>query len=241
MFNSTSYNVTSKQVAINKTFIVKLEGKFRGASSTSYIQIHNSPFVPGEGAVPIKSYPLTPGGEFYKDYTVVNLPCSFGLYICISTTEGTKTLSTETMDLFVEVFDADYPIGTSTISIAEDYALEVWNNAAGPKKIINIVVTNFDTAALYILLFASPDYSDGVWQVLGRWPIAATGDSLGKDTLRVSFGEDGLYTHDYRATAAPGSGQSGLKQACYLVASINPLNYEQPTPENGINFYAEYK
>jgi hypothetical protein len=60
-------------------------------AATRFIQVHDSKTVPADGAVPLMSFKIAAGEQYVL--SEVPLPLSNGLYICLSTTQNTKTLA----------------------------------------------------------------------------------------------------------------------------------------------------
>jgi hypothetical protein len=66
--------------------------RIQGYTATSqFLQVHNSPSTPGEGAVPVWSQAIAATWNF-NEATFEGVDLSKGIYVCVSTTQATKTL-----------------------------------------------------------------------------------------------------------------------------------------------------
>ncbi len=89
----------SKQLATAASHLLCLMGVNNNAGNL-YLQVHDSATTPADTAVPILSFIIFPGANFFFDRTMLEWPFSKGIYICASTTLATKTLAA-TNDLFL--------------------------------------------------------------------------------------------------------------------------------------------
>lgn len=72
---------------------------YTGVVTPMYLQIHNVAAVPADAQVPHLSYHIA-GGWFDNFDPMRGWEFDTGIYICLSTTEATKTLATDTKALF---------------------------------------------------------------------------------------------------------------------------------------------
>jgi hypothetical protein len=90
----TRLNGSNQQLSslVISTSPVKLFGVFgaNNAAATRYIQVHPSPTLPADGAVPLLSIAVAAGGSYFATFSQgMDLDA---LTLCTSTTQATKTL-----------------------------------------------------------------------------------------------------------------------------------------------------
>lgn len=211
--------------------VMKLEVTMNsGAAAGDYVQIHDSNVVPADNAVPVKSWPATETG--YKEFEHGELVITSGLYVCVSSTAGTKTLSADTMDICqVELTYPEFPTGTSYAGgvATPAAAIQVWLNAAGPKRIISIELDASNQASpTWLMVFATDGVNVGDTPV-ATFPIKAGAVMLGAAALK--FGNDGF---------SPFSMKNGARFIGGFVAlSQTPGTYATNTNLSGLR--VEYK
>src|ERR1035437_8207283 len=104
MIPVTSINVASLQVSVEPVSVLRIRGNFKGSTADRWLQFFNSESVPDDGAVPlIAATPLPMTSPFFMEFEIGALAFNLGCYVCVSTTEGTKTISADTMDITVEL------------------------------------------------------------------------------------------------------------------------------------------
>ena len=62
-----------------------------GNGSARYLQIFDSATVPADGAVPMVSIAMAANSSFA--FSEIPMTCANGIYMCLSTTQNTKTLA----------------------------------------------------------------------------------------------------------------------------------------------------
>lgn len=206
------FNVIGKQVTLNGNGVKKVEGYYRTANALSpaaWLQYFDTRVTPVLGTVPIKSDAVYAQAGFFKEFERGELTFTQGIYIALSTTEATFTATTDTMDLYVELIDADIPFGT-TVTSGSGTNFNPWLEAAGGTKKLHVVaVANLDAAVRYLQLFATDGPNTGD-KPLMQWPLNATGvqglvslpnnnpvtpDQVYlKDTLTIAFANSKGYT-----------------------------------------------
>ncbi|TSA41086.1 MAG: hypothetical protein D4R57_01020, partial [Verrucomicrobiales bacterium] len=185
------FNASSQQVAKHPVAVKKLE--WRGGDSLAaarFIQVHDAYTTPAEGSVPLKSWAVYTGAAGYKLFDVGELELTNGLYVCVSTTEATKTLasgSDKFASLLVETLEAEAPSGTSfagDLSTADEI-LPVWTDAAGPKRLFEIITTNNSFGVGYLQIHAANAGSLNTASIVEEFEIADG------ETKRLTFGKSG--------------------------------------------------
>lgn len=189
----TDFDVAAKQFTTHGSpyQLYKLEAKLNSSAvNTVFVQIHDSQTTPAEGAVPIKSWPAVADQEIYKEFKRAELNIVNGLYVCVSTTEATKTLGTGNNKF--SMVSAEITETEETVTVAGDLTtgvdyLEAWNNAAGPHNLRKVQVSFGATGgAKYALLFAKDiaNINDGDIPIL----VIGSGDN---ETKSFNFGKAG--------------------------------------------------
>lgn len=215
------FGVSGQQVTQQPTHVLKIEGQFLAASAARWLQVHDSATVPAEGAVPLKQWPLDPSSQFFQTFAAGELAVAEGLYICISTSDGTKTLSADTMDLGVELTDAEQPSGLTQVGDeANDRGtLQVWADGAGPKKLYRLKFKNTAGRDIYIFLYRYG--ADAAPSFLGKVLNGATrewffGQGLAPETLPGANGHNGCIIEGWNeATRATTNIHNGAFLAFY--------------------------
>lgn len=183
------FAASAAQVARHPVEVVKLEWKgATGLAAARFLQVHDAYAAPADTAVPLKVWPIDTDAQGFKLFDVGELVLTNGLYICISTTEATKTLASGADDfstLIVELREAESPSGTTFAGdlTTSDEVLQVWAEAAGPKRLFEIITTNNGGADYYLQIHSSDTPSD---ESLVESILIPDGE-----TVRLSFGKDG--------------------------------------------------
>lgn len=236
-----NFNVSNAQIAQHSVLILKVEGYFRASTSISWLQVHDTNAAPAAGAVPLKEWPVYATTEFYKEFKRGDLTCNLGCFVGLSTTEGSYTASSDTMDVSVELRFPELPAAVSYAGslTAPVTSLQVWSEATGAvarRSLVALEVdgTNLTGGTQFILLFATDTVNTGDSPVNGGiFPIAAGQVRTGENKL--TFGEFGrqMFSIDYSTT--PPTNRLG----CTIKISSTPSTY---TPANGTAaIKAEYR
>lgn len=175
MKDKTYFNVSGQVVSIGPNAALKIEGNYRTADSR-FIQVHDTNVAAAEGAVPKKSWPISGGTTadpvpFFQTFTSAALECVNGMYICISSTDGTKTIdSSAKMDLFVELESEDPYLGASVVG---DLTTGKTTQGLTPSKRLRRVEfqsSDVDAGTLYIQLHIPVHSADGAVPFM-CWPL----------------------------------------------------------------------
>ena len=245
-----NFSISGAQIAQHAVLILKVEGYFRASTTISWLQVHDNNATPATGAVPLKEWPVYATTEFYKEFKHGDLTCNLGCYAGLSTTEGTYTASTDTMDVSVELSSPELP---AHVSYAGDLTtavtgLQVWAEAAGAAARQSLVAlevdgTNLTGGPQFIMLFATDTVNVGDSPVNGAiFPIAS--GQVRTSENKLTFGEFGrqIFSIDGEPNdqgtgggAVPGAKRLG----CTVKISSTPLTY---APGNGTAaIKAEYR
>lgn len=236
MVNKILFNVSANQIASHGVRVLKIEGQYRG-NVDAFIQVHDQQVTPGDGVVPIKSWYVAAGSDavptpFFQSFLAAALQCVNGLYICVSTTDGAKTLSVSKMDLSVELAEAESPIiGGVSGDLVTDVGgvLQVWPENQGPKQLLRVQAVNVNSATqVYLLLFGKDNSGFGD-RPLKSWLIPDTADG---GAIDLTFGRDGLAVTEIDAGAE--------SQGCTLKIS-NAADSLDLNNATGAAIRAEYK
>jgi hypothetical protein len=158
--------------------LVSLDGYAAGAG---YLQLFNLAAVAdlAGGTVPIKSFRV--GGAGPLPSLLAFQPISFikGLVVAFSSTAGTYTADATSFTIEGDLDEwerpgsaaGDSPDITGAVVAADSY--EIWNNAAGPLKLMYLELTNAEGADIYFMLFAKDNPAAGTAPPEGRvWKVA---------------------------------------------------------------------
>lgn len=193
----TGIGVTAKQISTHGVSVLRVRGTFNGSTADRWLQFHDANTAPADGTAPlIAAIPLPQSSPFFAEFEIGALPFSVGCYVCVSTTQATKTLSADTMDITVELDEPEYPTGTSFVGdlTSNVTGLQVWSEAAGAsarKKLYALEVdgTNLTTATQFIQIFAADTVNTGDTPIISI-PIAVGAVKTGSSKL--TFGADGM-------------------------------------------------
>ncbi len=239
MIPKTYFQVAGQTVAKHPVDVLKLEMVAHSSMAAGcFWQVHdfapkNGAAVPADNEVPKYCWPAYAGVPDYKEFKNAELHLQNGLYICVSTNQFAKVLGTGNnkfaimtaelsgRDLLADATGQDLGVELQT-------PMEVWADAAGPKRLIRVHAVNQEAVPVYLQLFPN---SPAVTQVpLKSWRLEATGDAGGGDIIDLRFG-DGLHVKDiYSGTT---------RQGCYLAGSGDSAEYD-PFDGLAILTYAEY-
>jgi len=163
MIPNTSFNVANVQVSTLGGVITQIEGYFRGATADRWLQVHASCVTPAAGAVPMWQIPIYQTTQFFENLQYNAVRCKEGIFIGISTTEGSWTASADTMDVTVFTKDA---VSTATVSgdwVTGVAGLTAWADdvANANKKLLRVqAMNNLGADAWLQVFFKSPNNGD---------------------------------------------------------------------------------
>lgn len=232
MYPISFLNVAAAQISQHPVSVLRMRGNFNGITAQRYLMLFDNAFPASNGVAPlISSIPLyqsTAGNPtpFFAEFEIGALEAVNGLYAAVSTTQETFTLSTDKMDITVELSDPEFPVGTTFVSANNVATLQVYaDDASGPnRQLYSIAVTNTYGATLYLMLFTYAGPASGASPHM-QWTV------LNGQTLNLKFGRDGMHPID---------GAVGVQtQGCTLFASVSSPFLAEPI--NGLNLVAEYK
>lgn len=233
---NTYFDVAGQTVAKHPVDVVKLECRAHGSLAAGcFWQVHDfaptyNVAVPAEGAVPKKSWPAYAGASDYKEFKSGELNLLNGLYLCMSTTEATKTLGTSNNKfamLQAELAEDDPLAAATGVDIAGDPTTygTIWADASGPKRLIRIHAANGDNNPVYLLLFAhQPTGGADI-------PVAAL-PLTNNETKDFRFGVAGRVMRSMTEGGV-------VRDGCYVQASTT-AGYLTAYIGFGIAIYAEY-
>lgn len=185
MIPNTSYNVASVQVSALPIRLTQIEGYFKGGAG-AWLQVHDSCVAPAAGAVPIYEMPLNATSQFQETLQVCSLAFMEGVFVGVSSTEGTYTASASTMDITVftdmKVLSTN-AVGDKTTTVN---TLQVWSvatGAASAKKLYQLIITEKLGLTQYVYI-ASTDTLTSQPNFLTVLPANATVKYLFGDGLR---------------------------------------------------------
>lgn len=235
-----AFNVISKVFTQHPCQLMKFECDIDGgAATTVYVQLHDARVLPGNGAVPIKSWPVPPGQtNVYKEFKNGDLDFQFGLIAVVSTTQATLAVGTGNNkfdSVAVELWNPDNPAGTSYAGDESTAVntLQVWTEAQGlaaNKHLYRIIVSELLGLAGYVWIMAD-DAGTKIMPGTRPMPIAASATGVVLD-----FG------------ASSSAGVNNLEQdanytqhrGCTLVFANSATDPTQVTAGKG-NLKAEFK
>lgn len=185
MIPNTAFNVATLQVSKLLGTVAQIEGYFRGATADRWLQLHDSCVTPVTGSVPIWQIPIAQTSQFFENLQVNKIYCGEGIFIGVSTTEGTWTASADTMDVTVftvDVVRSATVVGDLTTGVA---GLDVWadSSANSANKLARLQVINGLGVDAYLQVFgASPSNGD-----TPIWTLPLT-DAATEQTFNFSIG-----------------------------------------------------
>lgn len=149
MIPTTKFAVSSVQVSQLPIGCDQIEGIYNGASA-AWLQVHDACIAPQTGAVPLYELPLSAATQFQETLQVARLELTEGLFVGVSSTEGTYTASASVMDITVWTDVA--PLATNVVGdkTTNTYILSVWANSHPEKRLYGVIVRNTSGAAIYV-------------------------------------------------------------------------------------------
>lgn len=218
-------NAVELQVAKNPVSIRRLRGNFRGSTADRWLMLFNSDSTPADGTAPfIPAIPLNQNAPFFAEFEIGELVFPLGCYACVSTTQSTKTISTDTMDFSAELSDPEYP---ASCSFSGDLTsavtgLQVWTEASGASARKNLMALEVDgtlltTATQFIQIFATDTVNTGD-KPMASFPIAVAAVLTGANALRFGTGGREVFSID---SASPFTKRLG----CTVKISSTPDTY----------------
>ena len=224
------FDALATQVAKHPVSVRKLEWKgATGLAAARFLQVHDAYTTPAEASVPLKSWPIYTDAPGFKLFDVGELVLADGLYICVSTTEATKTLAAgadKYSALAVELQEAETPSGTTFAGDLStgDEVLQVWSEATGPKRLLEIITRNTSGSARYLQIHADDTPATAVLVESFLIPAGTT--------KRLTFGKDGREVSKQVAQS--------IKNGCTLAYSTTAGTYTAVGSNVGW-IQAEYK
>lgn len=182
--------------------LVNFDGVFDGTAG--YLQVFDLAVAPTTTVtVPLKSIRVENDGSggpqpfpsFMPSIGPVNM--QNGLYFAMSSTEAVYTAVATNFDIWGEVVEFEGVIQANTLTAVGDLVtgvdhLQVWAEAAGPKKLVEVIgtFTNGVTGISYLMMFAKDAPTDGSEKPLLTLATLTTA-SIGT-ICDAKFGRDGL-------------------------------------------------
>lgn len=154
MIPNTYYGVSSQQVSQLPIQISQIEGYFSGAAP-AWLQLFDSCIAPGAGAVPLWEMPLNATAQFQETLQVARLNLCEGIFIGVSSTEGTYTASASLMDITVwtdVTVLATNVVGDKTTAVA---IKQVWSRLTTNKKLQGLIITELSGLTVYVYISAA--------------------------------------------------------------------------------------
>lgn len=194
MIANTYFNVLNQQVSQLPIQVDQVEGYFKGAAN-QWLQLHDSCVTPATGAVPIWEVLLSATAQFFENLQVAHLNLTEGVFIGVSTTEGTWTAATGANTMDITVWTDTNVIATNIVGdkTTQQSSLQVWTEATGAggqKKLYRLIVQNQNASpsTVYALTYAQIPPSDyGNYQ-----SIATVGSNAGGNFFQTESFGDGL-------------------------------------------------
>jgi len=234
MVVKTYFDVAGQVICKHPCGLLKLECRADDSLAAGrFWQVHDfAPeaglAAPADGAVPIKSWPAYAGAPDYKEFKNGDLALANGLYVCVSSTEGTKTLGTGTDKfafLSAELPKEDTYLNAVSVEATAATSLQVWAESDTPLKLVRVKATNKELSNRYLQLFAvdAPAEND---KPIVSWLIGTVNSSI---ELRFGTGRSvrQIVTGD-------------LKTGCSLFFSTAAASYSTVgLTGGGMDVYAE--
>jgi hypothetical protein len=207
MIPNTSFAVSSVQVSQLPIQCNQIEGYFKGGA-LQWLQVHNSCIAPATGAVPLWEMPVNPSAQFQQTLQVDQMNLTEGLFVGLSSTEGTYTASASTMDLTVWTDVAvltTNAVGDKTTTQAANTAFQVWSSPNISKKLYQLIIT--DTSGAMNIVQA---YGDAAATIAAPYFTLITANA----TLKQRFGGGWNFL-----TLTLAAGGNTINTGCFLVPS----------------------
>jgi len=188
MFADSYFAQTSGiQVSSLPINLMKLEGYFSGAAQ-AWLQVFDSCNAPQAGAVPKREFALYATAPFYEEFKNGAMPLFEGLFLAVSSTQGTYTQSAASIDIVAET--DTQPISTHLVGdkTSAVNTLQVWSQVTGfqanpTKALYGLIITELLGQEQWICLFAD----DGA----ATWPKTVI-PIQANQTLKLYWGTSGF-------------------------------------------------
>lgn len=143
MIPNTSFNVSSVQVSQLPLQISQIEGfaKSDNPAQGNFLQLFDSCLPPQAGAVPLWEIPVYSSMQFQETLQVARANCTEGIWLGLSTTEGTYTAAATHMD--ITVWTDQTPLATNVVGDKTTGRgnLQVWTQNVANKKLYGLIIT----------------------------------------------------------------------------------------------------
>jgi hypothetical protein len=166
MIPNTLFGVANVQVSQLPIICKQIEGYFKGGAN-AYLQVFDSCTAPGMGAVPIWQMPLNATAQFQQTMQVDELVLSEGLFVGISSTDGTWTASASTMN--VTVWTNDPVIATNIVgdktTVYNPNILQIWtqyDGAVAAKRLLGLILNEKVGITQYVYLSPLDNYTTAI-------------------------------------------------------------------------------
>ena len=211
MYQNETFGTTGVQVSKLPIGVLKIDGAFLG-NANAFLQVHDSCTAPAAAAVPMRQEPLNAQAPFYFEFKTGEIRTTEGLWVGVSSTDGTYTASALTMDITVET-----DIKPTTLTTVGDKTTtlnhkQIWSQATGAaavKLLYCLIITEQLGAARYIIIYCDDAAAGKQFNV---YPLAANG------TVKLYFGDNGVQPYTVASTYANYATEtavpSGLQYGC---------------------------
>jgi hypothetical protein len=186
MIPTTKFAVSSVQVSQLPIGCDQIEGIYNGAAA-AWLQVHDACIAPQTGDVPLYELPLSAATQFQETLQVARLELTEGLFVGVSSTEGTYTASASVMD--ITVWTDIKPLATNAVGdkTSNVSSLQVWSEATGTtsgKKLYQLIVSfnNFGPYMVAVYADDTPSNNDPAVQQ------AVMGSTLAGSSNRLQTG-----------------------------------------------------
>lgn len=226
MIPNTSFAVSNVQVSQLPIQCSQIEGYYKGAA-LGWLQVHDSCIAPGAGAVPLWEMPVNPSAQFQETLQVARLNLTEGLFVGVSSTEGTWTASASTMD--VTVWTDMIPLSTNAVGdrITSVYTQQIWSQATGAasnKKLYQLIVTEQGGVNSFICIYAEDNPSNLTPGLcLAQIPLAAY------TTVKLCFGTGQGFPNLLTTTLGTAIPNKGCTVATGFNTRVGSANYGVPS------------
>ena len=226
MIPNSSYNVANVQVSALPIGVTQIEGYFKGGTN-AWLQVFDSCVAPVVGAIPTYQLLLNSTAQFQETLQISQTHFYEGVFVGVSSTEGTYTASASTMDIVVwtdvAVISTNI-VGDKTTTVSN---LIVWNEATGAasnKLLYSLIVNELNGVVTYLYLTST----DSLYNNPPGFFATLQPNSTNKFYFGQGFGPI--------SNVLP----STLKQGCHVLCSIHPgipLG-TAPALDNGVSILA---
>jgi hypothetical protein len=141
MIPNKSFAVANVQVSQLPIICKQIEGYFQGGAG-AYLQVFDLCTTPSAGAVPKWQMPLNATAQFQQTMQVDELVLGEGLFVGVSSTDGTWTASASTMN--VTVWTNDPVVSTNVVGsrLTNTDSLAVFTDPNAGKRLYRIITAN---------------------------------------------------------------------------------------------------